>query len=83
MLVVLGVMSAGWMAAIAVLVTAQKLLPPRAALEAPLALAIGRIRGCDHRGPLVGAPGCRRRCEVTSVAPPIWDHAGNTNENST
>jgi predicted metal-binding membrane protein len=57
MLVVLGVMSVGSMAAIAVLVTAQKLLPPRAALEVPLALAIGRIRGCDHRGPLVGAPG--------------------------
>ena len=28
MLVTLGVMSAGWMAVIAVLVTAQKLLPP-------------------------------------------------------
>jgi predicted metal-binding membrane protein len=40
MLVVLGVMSVGWMAVIAVLVTAQKLLPPRAALDAPLALAI-------------------------------------------
>jgi predicted metal-binding membrane protein len=34
MLVALGVMSAGWMAVIAVLVTAQKLLPPRAALTA-------------------------------------------------
>ncbi len=40
MLVVLGVMSVGWMAVIAVLVTAQKLLPPRAALDVPLALAI-------------------------------------------
>lgn len=40
MLVVLGVMSAGWMAVIAILVTAQKLLPPRAALDVPLALAI-------------------------------------------
>ena len=40
MLVVLGVMSVGWMALIAVLVTAQKLLPPRAALDVPLALAI-------------------------------------------
>ena len=40
MLVVVGVMSAGWMAVIAVLVTAQKLLPPRAALDVPLALAI-------------------------------------------
>jgi len=41
MLVVLGVMSAGWMAVIAVLVTAQKSSsPPRAALDVPLALAI-------------------------------------------
>ncbi len=40
MLVVLGVMSIGWMAVIAVLVTAQKVLPPRAALDVPLALAI-------------------------------------------
>ena len=40
MLVVLGVMTVGWMAVIAVLVTAQKLLPPRAALDVPLALAI-------------------------------------------
>jgi predicted metal-binding membrane protein len=40
MLVVLGVMSVGWMAVIAVLVTGQKLMPPRAALDVPLALAI-------------------------------------------
>ena len=40
MLVALGVMSVGWMAVIAVLVTAQKLLPLRAALDVPLALAI-------------------------------------------
>ena len=36
MLVALGVMSIGWMAVIAVLVTAQKLLPARAALDVPL-----------------------------------------------
>jgi predicted metal-binding membrane protein len=40
MLVALGVMSVTWMAVIAVLVTAQKLLPPRAALDVPLSLAI-------------------------------------------
>jgi predicted metal-binding membrane protein len=40
MLVVLGVMSITWMAVVAVLVTAQKLLPERAALDVPLALAI-------------------------------------------
>ena len=40
MLVVLDVMSIGWMAVITALVTAQKLLPPRAALDVPLALAI-------------------------------------------
>src|SRR5215475_14406010 len=40
MLVALGVMGVTWMAVIAVLVTAQKLLAPRAALDVPLALAI-------------------------------------------
>lgn len=40
MLVGLGVMSVAWMSAIAVLVLAQKLLPPRAAVDVPLALAI-------------------------------------------
>jgi predicted metal-binding membrane protein len=40
MLVALGVMSITWMAVIAVLVLAQKLLPPRAAVDVPLALAI-------------------------------------------
>jgi len=40
MLVAVGVMSVTWMAVIAVLVTAQKLLPPRAALDVPLGLAI-------------------------------------------
>jgi predicted metal-binding membrane protein len=40
MLVALGVMSVGWMAVITAIVTAQKLLSPRAALDVPLALAI-------------------------------------------
>jgi predicted metal-binding membrane protein len=40
MLVALGVMSLTWMSAIAVLILVQKLLPPRAALDVPLALAI-------------------------------------------
>jgi predicted metal-binding membrane protein len=40
MLVALGVMSVTWMSVTAVLVLAQKLLPPRAALDVPLALAI-------------------------------------------
>jgi predicted metal-binding membrane protein len=35
-----GVMSITWMAVVAALVVAQKLLPPRAALDVPLALAI-------------------------------------------
>jgi predicted metal-binding membrane protein len=38
--VALGVMSVTWMAAITVLVLAQKLLPPKAALDVPLALAV-------------------------------------------
>ncbi len=40
MLVALGVMSVGWMAVIAALVTAQKLLPLSAAIDVPLALVI-------------------------------------------
>ncbi len=40
MLVALGVMSIPWMAVIAVISCAQKLLPPKAAVDAPLALAI-------------------------------------------
>jgi predicted metal-binding membrane protein len=40
MLVVLGLMNLGWMAVIAVVVTGQKLMPARAALDVPLALAI-------------------------------------------
>jgi predicted metal-binding membrane protein len=40
MLVPLGLMSVTWMSVIAVLVLAQKLLPPMAAFDVPLALAI-------------------------------------------
>ena len=40
MLVALSVMSATWMSVIAVLVVAQKLLPAKAAVDVPLALAI-------------------------------------------
>jgi predicted metal-binding membrane protein len=40
MLVALGLMSVTWMSVISVLVLAQKLLPPRAAIDVPLALAI-------------------------------------------
>jgi predicted metal-binding membrane protein len=40
MLVALGVMSIRWMCVIAVLALAQKLLPVRAAIDVPLALAI-------------------------------------------
>jgi Predicted metal-binding integral membrane protein (DUF2182) len=40
MLLALGVMSVTWMSVIAILVLAQKLLPPRAAIDLPLALAI-------------------------------------------
>ena len=40
MLVALGVMSVTWMCVIAVLVLAQKLLPAKAAVDVPLALAI-------------------------------------------
>jgi predicted metal-binding membrane protein len=40
MFVALGVMSVTWMAVIAVVILVQKLLPPRAAIDVPLALAI-------------------------------------------
>ena len=40
MLVALGVMSITWMVVIAVLVLAQKVLPPRPSMDVPLALAI-------------------------------------------
>jgi predicted metal-binding membrane protein len=40
MLLALGVMSVAWMAVVAVLVLAQKVLPPRASIDVPVALAI-------------------------------------------
>jgi predicted metal-binding membrane protein len=40
MLVAVGVMSVTWMSVIAALVLAQKLLPPRASIDVPVALAI-------------------------------------------
>ena len=40
MLLALGVMSLAWMSVVAVLVSAQKLLPPRASIDLALALAI-------------------------------------------
>jgi predicted metal-binding membrane protein len=43
MLVALGVMSVIWMSVIAVLVLAQKLLPAKAAVDVPLALAIAGL----------------------------------------
>jgi predicted metal-binding membrane protein len=39
-LVALGVMSVTWMVVLAVVIVAQKLLPPRAALDVPVALAV-------------------------------------------
>ena len=43
MLVALGVMSLSWIAVIAVLTSAQKLLPANAAIDMPLALAIAGL----------------------------------------
>jgi predicted metal-binding membrane protein len=43
MLLALGVMSITWMAVIAVLILAQKLLPPKAAVDVPLALVIAGL----------------------------------------
>ena len=46
MLVALGVMSVTWMSVIALLVLAQKLLPAKAAVDVPLALAIAGLGIC-------------------------------------
>jgi len=43
MLVAVGVMSVTWMSVIAVLVLGQKLLPAKAAVDVPLALAIAGL----------------------------------------
>ncbi len=43
MLVALGVMSVTWMSVVAALVLAQKLLPPRASIDVPVALAIAGL----------------------------------------
>jgi predicted metal-binding membrane protein len=43
MLVALGVMSVTWMSVITILVLAQKLLPPKAGIDVPLALAIAGL----------------------------------------
>jgi predicted metal-binding membrane protein len=49
--VAVGVMSLPWMCAVTVVVAAQKLLPPRAVVDVPVALAIGTL----GIGLLVGA----------------------------
>ena len=43
LLLAVGAMSMPWMAIVAALVAAQKLMPPRAALDVPLALAIAGL----------------------------------------
>jgi predicted metal-binding membrane protein len=43
MLVALGIMSVIWMAVISIVVLAQKLLPPKAAIDVPVALVIGAL----------------------------------------
>jgi predicted metal-binding membrane protein len=60
-LVALGVMSVTWMCVIAVLALAQKLLPPRAAVDVPLALAIIGLGVL-----IVGAPSL-----VPGLSPPM------------
>jgi predicted metal-binding membrane protein len=40
MFVALGVMSVAWMAVVATVVLAQKLIPPRASIDVPVAVAI-------------------------------------------
>lgn len=43
LLAAVGVMSVAWMGVVAVVVLGRKLLPPRAAVDVPLALAIAAL----------------------------------------
>jgi predicted metal-binding membrane protein len=67
MLVALGVMSVTWMSVIAVLVLAQKLLPAKAAIDVPLALAIVGLGILIVIAPSSVA-NSRHRCETSAVA---------------
>ena len=66
MLLALGVMSITWMSVIAVVVLAQKLLPARAAIDVPLALAIVGLGVWIVSRPR-RFPGSCHRCETSSV----------------
>jgi predicted metal-binding membrane protein len=66
LLVALGVMSVTWMAVITVLVLAQKLLPAKAAIDVPLALAIVGLGIL-----IVVAPS-----SVPGLTPPMTSHIG-------
>jgi predicted metal-binding membrane protein len=66
MLVALGVMSVTWMFVITVLVLAQKLLPAKAAIDVPLALAIVGLGIL-----IVIAPS-----SVPGLTPPMASHIG-------
>ncbi len=65
MLVALGVMSVAWMSVIAALVLAQKLLPPRASIDVPVALAIVGPRYVSSSRPR------RRGCAAPSSTSPM------------
>jgi predicted metal-binding membrane protein len=67
MLLALGVMSITWMSVIAVLVLAQKLLPAKAAMDVPLALAIVGLGIL-----IVIAP-----ASVPGLMPPMTSHIGS------
>lgn len=63
----MGVISITWMAVIAVLVLAQKLLPVKAAVDIPLALMIVGAGNLDGPRALVGSQSPGRRCETFLV----------------
>ena len=67
MLVVLGVMSITWMCVIAAVAVAQKLLPAKAAIDVPLALAIIGLGVLIVTAPR-RSPGSCHRCETSSAA---------------
>ena len=62
-LVALSVMSIAWMAVIAVLALAQKLLPAKAAVDVPLALAIVGSGAPDPDRARCRFPGSCPRCD--------------------
>ena len=66
LLVVLGLMSVGWMVVIAAVVLAHKLMAPKAAIDVPVALAIVGLGILIMLAPS-SVPGLMPRCDRVSA----------------